>query len=220
MSVNVREIIEVKYNDTWELLENFYDGSHILTAADGVIPDDYIVYNGKERSTGEEKTIASDIHNLIFDDVYRDILLDGELNRGYLETDLGLPIDISKKAKEVYESIDNKSKASYFYLSDLYKVYCELYGEFSDIVDKVIDDEVNNDVNNKLDWIINKLQNDNAKNYRFHKKTSYRGEINELFRHVINVYTHYMRLNTIVEKCAPNLDFWEPNNVRVIWFIQ
>lgn len=217
MSVNIGEIIEVKNNGRWELLENFYDGSNIHTEADGVIPEDYIVYNAKERSTGVEKVIASDVHNLIFDDFYRDFLLE---ESGF-ETDLGLPDDISKEAKEVYESIDNKSEASYFYLYEFYKRYSKAYDDFTEMLNSAIDAEMDNDVNRKLDWLIEYCKNHNVKKFNNKEgKKDYRYSIMLALKNLMSIHTHCMRLSTIVEKCAPNLDFWEPNNVRVIWFVR
>ena len=74
---------------------------------------------------------------------------------------LGLPDDISKEAKEVYESIDNKSEASYFYLYEFHKRYSKAYEDFTETLNSAIDAEMENDVHRKLDWIIEYCKNHN-----------------------------------------------------------
>ena len=187
MSNYVVSMIEVKNNDKWELLK---------------------ISNHKNNTE----------YNHEFNDNYEfiDFLLNREKNLGYINTDLGVPDDVSQDFKKIYNEYgNNASIPSYFYLDDLIELSKKLHGEFIETVEKSAETYTLKDINWKLDRLLSNI------GYHIYDETddeelfnSY--ELKEKLDVLLMVIKESSRIQTLIYALYGDVKL---KDIRIMWFI-
>lgn len=209
MSTYIGEIIEVRVNGEWKLLETFYDADYHKTTPDIKLPD-------VDLYKSDEKVIISESYATIFDNRWLEFLLNN------MNNDLGLPSDVSDKAKTKYESMPNSpSIPSYFTFDELNKAYKCVKDEMFVKMEQDIHTNFESSVLEKLEYVCDKLDNPNIKR----RKLNVKKDTNNYWQftyyeniEMLEMLNEQMsRIHTTVENgCSLLLKY---SDIRIIWFV-